>query len=254
MPRLKPFYQVLPDSWCLVSDPVAKRRDGRELVQQWLLKELVVRYDYPKSWFGKRIVAVEAGGEFGCPDHFFGVCLLTLKGDPFLWVSVAESGKAGEAEARLREVLRGSRYARMGISSDGTTKGTRFLRRRSDKDECDFILDIETYSSPDVAGGPRPYVALSAGNGNARVKGRLLEPISEQVENVFFEAHSHIRDIDGMHADEALDELCKVLYAKMFDEEMTNDREPYTLQALAIRVCRGVFSYGSERLRRGKRV
>jgi type I restriction enzyme M protein len=36
---------------------------------------------------------------------------------------------------------------------------------------------------------------------------------------VFFEMHSHIRDIDGLHADEALDEVCKILYAKLYDEE-----------------------------------
>jgi type I restriction enzyme M protein len=118
----------------------------------------------------------------------------------------------------------------MGISSDGTSEGTRFLRRRSDKDECDFILDVETHSSPDAPGGFRPYIAISPRSRTTHVEARLLEPISEQVENVFFEAHSHIRDIDGMHADEALDELCKVLYAKMYDEEMTKEGEPYTLQ------------------------
>jgi type I restriction enzyme M protein len=230
MPRLKPFYQVLPDSWCLVADASGTRRDRRELVRQWLIKELIGRYDYPRSWLGKRLVAVEAEAEYGCPSGFLGFCLLTQKGDPFLWVSVAEPGKAGDAESRLREVLRRAQYARMGISSDGTTEGTRFLRRRSDNEECDFLVDLEPYASSEFAGGPRPCVAPPARSGNADPKGRLLEPISEQVENVFFEAHSHIRDIDGMHADESLDELCKVLYAKMYDEEMTHGKEPYTLQ------------------------
>ena len=42
---------------------------------------------------------------------------------------------------------------------------------------------------------------------------------SNRFENVFFEAHSFLRDIDGLHPDEALDELCKLIYAKMYDEE-----------------------------------
>ena len=42
---------------------------------------------------------------------------------------------------------------------------------------------------------------------------------SDHFENVFFEAHSFLRDIDGLHPDEALDELCKVIYAKLYDEE-----------------------------------
>ncbi|NDO20446.1 SAM-dependent DNA methyltransferase [Lachnospiraceae bacterium MD329] len=43
---------------------------------------------------------------------------------------------------------------------------------------------------------------------------------SDFFENLFFEAHSFLRDIDGLHPDEALDELCKLIYAKMYDEEM----------------------------------
>lgn len=41
----------------------------------------------------------------------------------------------------------------------------------------------------------------------------------DKFENVFFEAHSFLRDIDGLHPDEALDELCKIIYAKLYDEE-----------------------------------
>ena len=57
--------------------------------------------------------------------------------------------------------------------------------------------------------------------------------MSERAENLFFEAQSHIRDIDGMHADEALDEVSKVLYCKLHDEEMTPAGQPYKLQRAA---------------------
>ena len=43
---------------------------------------------------------------------------------------------------------------------------------------------------------------------------------SNQFENIFFEAHCFLRDIDGLHPDEALDELCKLIYAKLYDEEI----------------------------------
>ena len=43
------------------------------------------------------------------------------------------------------------------------------------------------------------------------------------------ECHSIIRDTDGLHADEALDELCKTIYCKIYDErtviEKTEDTE-----------------------------
>ena len=33
-----------------------------------------------------------------------------------------------------------------------------------------------------------------------------------------------------MHPDEALDEMCKLMYAKMYDEETTADNTPFRLQ------------------------
>ena len=55
--------------------------------------------------------------------------------------------------------------------------------------------------------------------------------MTKSVESIFFEAHSHIRDIDGLHADEALDELCKVLHVKLFDELQTPPGEPLRVQS-----------------------
>ncbi|MCL2149158.1 MAG: N-6 DNA methylase [Methanomassiliicoccaceae archaeon] len=43
--------------------------------------------------------------------------------------------------------------------------------------------------------------------------------ITEKFEGVFFEAQSFIRDTDGLHPDEALDELCKLIFAKIYDEK-----------------------------------
>ena len=45
-----------------------------------------------------------------------------------------------------------------------------------------------------------------------------LSKISERYENILFECHSAIRGIDGLHDDECLDELCKLIYAKVYDE------------------------------------
>ena len=48
---------------------------------------------------------------------------------------------------------------------------------------------------------------------------RNLLPITNDLENLFFEIHSVIRDTDGLHADTALEELCKLIYLKSFIEE-----------------------------------
>ncbi len=47
--------------------------------------------------------------------------------------------------------------------------------------------------------------------------------LSDRFESFFFEAHSLIRDIDGLHPDEALDELCKIIYTKLYDEEIVKE-------------------------------
>jgi type I restriction enzyme M protein len=52
--------------------------------------------------------------------------------------------------------------------------------------------------------------------------GLTFEPASKPLDKrdvgAFFRAHSAIRDVDGFHADKALDELCKVIFSKLWDE------------------------------------
>ncbi len=64
---------------------------------------------------------------------------------------------------------------------------------------------------------------------------RALRPLSldGRVEEVLFATHSHMRDLDGLHAPEALDELCKLLFLKIYDERATAPGAPYRLQAAA---------------------
>ena len=199
--------------------------NNREPIRQWLLSELMESYFYPAAWLKQRLQLIDRDEVMGVPEGFFGFSLLTVKDDPFLWFSI-EPADAAEAEGRLREILRSAPFSRLGVSTDGTVEGTRVLRQRSNSEESDFVPDLEPFNlghTPDsIRLFPRP--------GGSVKLGHELEPISESLEDVFFEAHSHIRDIDGLHADEALDELCKVLYAKLFDEEITAPGDAYTLQ------------------------
>ena len=39
-----------------------------------------------------------------------------------------------------------------------------------------------------------------------------------RLEHIFFEMHSAMRDEDGLHADETLEELCKLLHLKTLIE------------------------------------
>lgn len=167
-----------------------RKLHAAEAIRRWLLAELVESYSFPREWATERVQFLDASS-----DGLFGFALLTAAGDPYLWVAIDRNGRA---EERLRAMLEQSPFAQVGICSDGTPAGTRVLRRRVGA-ACEYIRDIEPFTRP--AERVRP-----------------LRPLADTAEDVFFEAHSHIRDIDGLHADESLDELCKVLLAKLHDE------------------------------------
>lgn len=234
MPHLKPFYELDSDGWLLKpqANPSKAKYEPRELVRQWILRELVETYQYPYEWIGSRIILVDSQNSEFYKQNFFGLCLLTSNKQPFLWVSAAIQGEIEQAEKALISVLREDRLASLGISTDGTRKGTKFLRRRFDTDKYEYIVDLEIYSSPVITPSSQ-FGLLESFNSVASVQAeQKIMPLSERVENIFFDVHSYIRDIDGLHADEALDELCKVLYAKLYDEEITTSQEPLRMQKL----------------------
>ncbi len=189
-------------------------------------------YNFPTDWLRSRIILVDSDSTHAPVENFFGVVVLTPTGNPFLWVSIQSPGYASEAERLLREVLLIDPHAGIGIASDGSLKGTKVLRRRFDTDQCEIVNDLEPYASPAWMSIRTTYVAGLQGEQQLWFDHRGLTPLSQRVENVFFEAQSHIRDIDGMHADEALDEVSKILYCKLYDEEMTVAGQPYKMQRM----------------------
>lgn len=223
MPRLRAFYPVDAARRFDFSDTAGQAviYENLEAIRQWLLAELVESYDYPPEFIAERC---RAGSDFELGHGVTGFCLLTSSGKPFLWVLCSEPGKADQAELALRNVLTHGATAGLGIASDGDLKGTRFLRRRFDTEKCEFVPDIEVFRRPP------PLLSVPCYMAGASAEAPGLVPLTEGVEDVFFEAHSHIRDIDGMHADEALDEVCKILYTKLYDEEFTCPTTPYRMQ------------------------
>lgn len=220
--RLQPFRDISPNDWLVKPSDCQARVPKAEPVRQWLLAELLSSYSYPRQWLADRARFI--GVAEHAADDLAVFMLLTERGDPFLFGSIAPNDPR-RAEEKLRDLLRASPFARLGVSTDGTLQGTRILRRRSTSDECDFVLDLEAFSPPELHCVVGPFRAPADA-----CAFRELRPISDSLEDVFFEAHSHIRDIDGLHADESLDELCKILYAKLYDEEMTAPGAAYSLQ------------------------
>ena len=182
MPRLKSLYQIAQKDWYLESS--SGKPDEREQIRQWMLRELLVSYRFPEKWLGERIV-------LRSHPAFFGIALLTREDNPFLLVSISEPGAPTVAQQNLRSQLLESYTAGSGIATDGSQEGTHFLRRRFDSDRCEFINDIEPYSTPRSGLASQPY--LFNANSTSSHKSRELTPLTTNIENIFFE-----KVIEGM--------------------------------------------------------
>lgn len=222
---LRPFYQLAPEQWLI--SPEKANLEGqsleKELIRQWVLSEIIYSYHYPQDWLGKQIQLIDFEGDID-QNVILGIRILNSSGFAFILIAVdLPNSTIGHAEECLRQMLASESFAGLGLVTDGTQSGTRFLRYHFGSSKCDIINDLESYFTPTYS-KPKPHIKPSGRTY------KTLSTLTDRVENVFFEVHSHIRDIDGLHADEALDEFCKIIYAKLYDEEITEVNKPFRMQ------------------------
>lgn len=153
------------------------------------------------------------------------VSLVSPHGNCFCVVVPAPVQSFNVAEGQLKSALENSQTASIGVVVDPETLERRYLRRRFDRVEFEYVSEYSLIVDG-TGDGVSGWLFKNEGDSDSR----LLSLLSEKVEGVFFDIHSHIRDIDGLHADEALDELCKVLYTKLYDEENTAPGSPFRMQ------------------------
>ena len=233
--KLKPFYRIPPAQWLFTSNPDVAHAEARaeadpnlnettleEYVRQWVLAELVTSYGYPREWLGERII-VEETVQMATMAKQADVSIKNERGRTFLYVETKPSGVSDsdfqKAERQLESYLSSTHTAMIGMVTDGTPKRTRCLVKKIDPNDFDYIPDISEYTSTGPRQKTRLVFELPEGADKTVTTG--LEPLTDQYENVLFECHSAIRDIDGLHDDECLDELCKLIYAKIYDERTT---------------------------------
>lgn len=177
---------------------------------------------FVKDWLSLPVDLASARISKVSPDVIF---ILSDLGCPFMSIMIADVHGFSTAEARLKELTLETSTVGTAILTDGSPEHVRILRRRFDRNEFEYIREIEPLdlSASAVSSG---LVLKNSRGGDSR----QLIPLTDRVEGVFFDIHSFLRDIDGLHADEALDELCKLLYAKLYDEETTKEGDAYKLQ------------------------
>lgn len=125
------------------------------------------------------------------------------RGTKYLICGVASS-KSGDFNALLRQALTSLPTISIAVAFDSTGKTTNILRKSFRTGDFDYIASIDA-----------PNLLAST----QKIEIGQLKQLTNKLENVLFEIHSAFRDIDGLHASDALDEICKLIYAKIYDEE-----------------------------------
>lgn len=177
--------------------------------------------------FGGELSAYKGRFQLGINSFANRVDLLTEAQNIFAILFLSSVHNFNVSEVQLKEALDKVPTAGIGILLDPSTGEKRCIRRRFDRSEFEYISDYRLADNGKA--GDASWLYVNSDN----LVSHAPSLLSEKVEGVFFEIHSHFRDIDGLHADEALDELCKVLYTKLYDEEQTSLEQPYRMQRRA---------------------
>lgn len=186
-----------------------------EFVRQWALCRLLEAYKYPSEWIGERII-IEEPVKMGSTEKEADVSIKNLNRRTFLYIEAKKRGISEEdfkeAERQLETYLASTHTATIGMVTDGDRVKT--IRKKIDPNDFEYIADLPSYGLD--AKVKVQLVRELPDVGEGRSTG--LKVLDNEYERVLFDCHSAARDVDGLHADEALDEICKVLYAKIFDE------------------------------------
>lgn len=192
-----------------------------EFVRQWALRFLLNDYEYPEEWIGERII-IEEPVKMGSTFKEADISIKNANRRTFLYIEVKKRSISDEefeeAERQLETYLASTHTATIGMVTDGDR--VRVLRKKIDPNDFDYVADLPAYGLD--ARAQTKLVRSVPEGGEARSTG--LKRIEKDYDRILFDCHSTVRDVDGLHADEALDELCKVLYAKIYDERTTTKK------------------------------
>lgn len=237
MPLLGDFRLIPPEEWLFaghgdIMDAKRRAEEWRlakgtlegaeyaieEFVRQWALRRLFEAYKYPQDWLGERIV-IEEPVKMGSTEKEADISIKNANRRTFLYVETKRRGTSEdefkEAERQLESYLASTHTATIGMITDGTR--VRTLRKKIDPNDFEYIPDLPSFG---LEARVRVQLVreLPAERGG---RSTGLQILSHDYERVLFDCHSAARDVDGLHDDEALDEICKVIYTKIYDERYT---------------------------------
>ena len=233
--KIRPFCRISPEDWLLTTNadvaaaqrramenPQLGERNIEEYIRQWVLKELIKTYGYPEEWLGERII-VEETVQIATMKKEADISIKNERGKTYLFVETKSLGVSDteflSAEKQLEGYLSATHTATVGVVTDGSPARTRVKLKKIDPNDFDYIPDIPSYEVGELSQKVKLVRELPTDSTTGKQTG--LKPIREEYTDILFRCHSVIRSIDNLHDDESLDELCKIVYTKIYDERQT---------------------------------
>ncbi len=252
MAKVTPFYRIAPQKWrCLnngyvaaeqkkaIENPELSEYQIEEYVRQWILNELVITYGYPEEWIADDGVSgriyleweVAMGVEYKRAD----IALLNEWRRPFLFIETKNRSidifkrPTANKPSAVEQV---QSYTAVVLEANVciATNGEQMYAGRIQVDPTQFVNypDIPSYEKSDKAIG---NITIVKGKEEI-IEGRAGDGLSTAINfsSILGNIHDVLRGDENLQPDEALDEMCKLMFVKFYDELTTKENESYKFQ------------------------
>jgi len=179
---------------------------------------LDVKYFYKPEYFYGRTQFISLDGEpsDACENA---LCFEVYPGAPFCLFIATTSNPSKTIRDKALDFALATETIGVVAFFSLDTDDFEVLRRRYRDGKFETVNGVEYYYKGSAGGELHLFEEGAEYQASTPPPAVNLIPITNKLENIFFEIHSAMRDIDGLHADAALEELCKLLYLKSYLEE-----------------------------------
>ena len=242
--KIKSYYKIKPEDWLLDENPHVSNTKKKamadpslnleEYVRQWVLRELISSYNYPKEWLGERIVIEYTVMVNTTTTNFVDIAILNERGTPYLFIECKKIDEKldgpGKAINQLKASLSVTYTTNLGMATNGDE--TRCFRKQIDPKEFVPHFDVPEYKLRNNLTHEQPSKLIKPTSPEivSERKTGLEELNYRSFSTLLFDCHNIMRDHQGLHADQALDEMCKLIYTKIYDEISTPYDANFRLQ------------------------
>jgi len=195
------------------------------------VRRLVSVLGYSNGFLSTRLHLLDSVERSSSQKHAVGFRLDCANGSPFMYVLIATQGGEKSCIPALKSLMMASQTVSLGVCDSGQAAEMQYLRRAFNPDRCEFTQKLEPWR--EQLHELIRHQSSPPGEHRGHLSSGSLRPLPDNLEAILFEAHSLIRDSDAFTPSEALEEICKFLALKAYDERIRKSGESYVCQTWA---------------------